>query len=95
MAQATLSCRYAAIHLVYHSFYTVSPFRVGRGDLTPPQTQIVGETVVSRQSKSAAPEGVALVVYGGRESARKTPRGAALRKSGKTGATAICSGKCA
>ena len=46
-------------------FYTVSPFRVGRGALTPPQTQIVGETVVSRQSKSAAPEGVALVVCGG------------------------------
>ena len=22
MAQATLSCRYAAIHLVYHGFYT-------------------------------------------------------------------------
>ena len=73
----------------------VRVLRVGRGDLTPPQTQIVGETVVSRQSKRAAPEGVALVVCGGRESVRKTPRGAALRKSGKTGATAICSGKCA
>ena len=23
MAQATLSCRYAAIHLVYHGFYTL------------------------------------------------------------------------
>ena len=33
----------------------VRVLRVGRGDLTPPQTQIVGETVVSRQSKRAAP----------------------------------------
>ena len=73
MAQATLSCRYAAIHLVYHSFYTVSPFRVGRGALTPPQTQIVGETVVSRQSKSAAPEGVALVVCGGEGKRSENP----------------------
>ena len=50
MAQATLSCRYAAIHLVYHGFYTVSPFHVGLGALTPPQTQFVGETLVPRQT---------------------------------------------
>ena len=93
MAQATLSCRYAAIHLVYHSFYTVSPFRVGRGALTPPphgnfrtsvfcevKTQIVGETVVSRQSGRAAPEGVALVVCGGGK-ARGKPR--AAQRSGR------------
>ena len=36
MAQVTLSCRYAAIHLVYHGFYTISPFHVGRGALTLP-----------------------------------------------------------
>ena len=58
----------------------VRVLRVGRGDLTPPQTQIVGETVVLRQSGRAAPEGVALVVCGGGKALGK-PR--AAQRSGR------------
>ena len=49
MAQATLSCRYAAIHLVYHGFYTSRGRKFPHGNFRTSvfcevKTQIVGKT---------------------------------------------------
>ena len=49
MAQATLSCRYAAIHLVYHGFYSSRGRKFPNGNFRTSvfcevKTQIVGKT---------------------------------------------------
>ena len=56
MAQATLSCRYAAIHLVYHGFYTLRGRKFPHGNFRTSvfckvKTQIVGKTLVFRQAQ--------------------------------------------
>ena len=73
MAQATLSCRYAAIHLVYHGFYSSRGRKFPNGNFRTSvfcevRTQIVGENVVSRQSKALRFAGEPFAVFTDRDS---------------------------
>ena len=66
MAQATLSCRYAAIHLVYHGFYTLRGRKFPNGNFRTSvfcevKTQIVGKTkFFDRLRLSVLPESLSL-----------------------------------